>query len=65
MSLPTLKYFVDKNGMIFSHIILLFRELLNFSSDNADFGAGFVYRRGKEGGGGIGGSVLPLGFVVF
>ena len=50
--------------MIFSHIILLFRELLNFSSDNADLGAGFVYRCGKEGGG-IGGSVLPLGFVVF
>ena len=47
-------------------MILLFRELLNFSSDNADLGAGFVYRRGKEGGGeGIGGSVLPLGFVVF
>ena len=34
------------------HIILLFRELLNFSSDNADLGAEFVYSRGKEGGGG-------------
>ena len=36
------------------HIILLFRELLNFSSDNADLGAEFVYSRGKEGGGGGG-----------
>lgn len=49
------------------HIILLFRELLNFSSDNADLGAEFVYSRGKEGGGVWEGirSVLPSGFVVF
>ena len=38
------------------HIILLFRELLNFSSDNDDLGAEFVYSRGKEGGGGVGGN---------